>query len=465
MSAFTKSRRAFFFVLFPIFFTAYSFGESTDEVLIVVHDREITKDEFLYHFKKTGQEINQPNITEYLDLFIDFQLKLAQAREEGVDHNIGFINELAEYRLLLAAPYLTDKEKEEELAMEASERLHYEVDASHILLRLNANASPEDTIMAYTKAIQIRNRIMDGESFKQLALFFSDDPNVSKNEGRLGYFTAFQTEYPFESAVYKMRPGEISMPVRSNSGYHIIQLTGRRKISGEVKTEQEIIDLIIGAKDERTQMIEDAFVEKLKKVWSFEENPDALETICGLADERVYKGNFIPPVNQSFDETLFFIDGKNVYQKNLIDFIESFETTDRYLSIREYIHSLYKKFVASRLIQYENYKLEEKYPEFRFQLQEYRDAMLLLGITRQKVWLKAESDSTGLEKFYRENKQKYIREESVHPSNQKPEYKTLDEVYAAVLSDYQNSLMKKWIEDLRNRYDVKIDEEVLSSIY
>ena len=69
------------------------------------------------------------------------------------------------------------------------------------------------------------------------------------------------------------------------------------------------------------------------------------------------------------------------------------ETLYRNLSVREYIFSLYQKFVSSRLITYENYKLDEKYPEFRFQLEEYRDAMLLLAITRQKVWSKVESDS------------------------------------------------------------------------
>jgi hypothetical protein len=77
-----KCMQAIIFVHFLLFFTSYSYGESQNEVLLVVHDREITKDEFLYHFQKNNQEIKEQNIEEYLELFIDFQLKLAQAEEE-----------------------------------------------------------------------------------------------------------------------------------------------------------------------------------------------------------------------------------------------------------------------------------------------------------------------------------------------------------------------------------------------
>ena len=426
---YSKRNKIFLFVLFLLFIAAESYGGSNDVVLLVVHDREITRDEFLYNFHKSHKVLNQQNIEEYLELFVNFQLKLAQAREEGIHHNIGFINELAEYRLMLAAPYLTHREKEQEFVHEAFERLTFELDASHIVVKLDPEVSPEDTLKAYTQAIQIRNRILNGEPFEQLALAASGDHMVVRDSGKPGYFTAFQTVYSFESAVYNMNPGEISMPVRSNFGYHIIRLNDKRKAMGEIKNEQEVKELIYDAKDERTQMIKNAFVEKLKIDWSFVENLDALEIIYKLADERVYKGNWIAPANHSFDEPLFYIDGKRVYQKDFINFMSDQETLYRNLSVREYIFSLYQKFVSSRLITYENYKLDEKYPEFRFQLEEYRDAMLLLAITRQKVWSKVESDS--------------------------------DDV---IIADYQNYLMKNWIEELRSTYNVQINEEVLSSI-
>jgi peptidyl-prolyl cis-trans isomerase SurA len=237
--------------------------------------------------------------------------------------------------------------------------------------------------------------------------------------------------------------------VRSGHGYHLIQLNDKRQTSDEVKSESEINELMRQSKDERMQLIEDAFVKKLKKVWDFEENQDALEIIYELADERVYKGNWAGPSNLSFDETIFVIDGKDTYQKDLIEFMESFETEERQLPISEYINSIYHKFVSYRLIQYENFKLDEKYPEFRFQYQEYRDAMMLLEITRQKVWLKAESDPVGMENYYRENKGKYPSE---------------DEAHDMILADYRDYLMKKWIEELHSTFEVQINEDVLSSI-
>jgi len=104
---------SFFVFLITILFSTYSFSQSGDDTLLIVHDRVIKKSEFLYHWQKTGQEITNKNISEFLKSYINFQLKLADARERGFQRNIAFINELKEYRLLLAAPYLTDKEKEE----------------------------------------------------------------------------------------------------------------------------------------------------------------------------------------------------------------------------------------------------------------------------------------------------------------------------------------------------------------
>ena len=144
-----------------------------------------------------------------------------------------------------------------------------------------------------------------------------------------------------------------------------------------------------------------------------------------------------------------------VNQSSFIDFMNSKEHYGKEISIEEFIFSVYQKFVSERLITYENFKLEDKYPEFRFQYEEYRDAMLLLQITKQKIWLKAELDNSGLQIFFTENKNNYMLER---------ENKSLDEVFSVVQVDYQNYLMNKWVEGLRSKYHVKINEEVLSNI-
>ena len=289
------------------------------------------------------------------------------------------------------------------------------------MIKLDPGAFPEDTLRAYTEATQIRDRILEGESFEELALAISGNPLIVRMGGVPGYFTAFETLYSFETAAYNLNPGEISMPVRSRFGYHLIRVTHRRERAGERPAEEEIRKLIHEAKDERMQKIQDAFVEELKAYWNFTEYPEALETICRHADERAYKGDWGPPVDLSWNELLFMLDGRGIDQESFITFMSDQETPYRNVSLRDYIYSLYKKFVAYRLIAYENYKLPEKYPEFRFQLQEYRDAMLLLAITQNMVWSKAESGD-------------------------------------------QEKLMKEWEQALHSSYKVQLNEDLWSSL-
>lgn len=440
-------------IYFLLQFTVNSFGFSNNEILMIVHDREISRDEFLYHFRKNYQEINHQNIDSFLDEFINFHLKIAQARDERLHHNIGFINEIAEYRLILSAPYLTDKEKQKDFVNESLERLRYEIKIDQILVK-SESVNNSDTLRAISKASEIRNRLLKGETFEEVAQSFLDDGLIVYKPNKQGFISAFETEYHVESVAFNLKIGEISMPIKSQYGYSIIQLIDKRESEKNQKTEMEVINLIKEANDERIQLIEDAFVSKLKENWNFEENQVALNKICQFADERIYKGNWIPDSNLSFEEILLIIDGKSVMQSNFIDYMQNFETTDRSLTIKEYILSLYKKFVAERLIQYENLKLPEKYPEFRFQYEEYRDAMLLLQITKQKVWSKAEN-KTGIEQFFNENKKNYMTES---------EYKNPEEFDNVVRTDYQSFLMKEWIEELKTKYQVQINNEVLMSI-
>lgn len=433
--------------------TLNSFGLSNDVVLMLVNDREITRDEFLYHFLKNYQEINQQNIDKFLDDFINFHLKIAQAREEGIHHNIGFINELAEYRLILAAPYLTDKGKQQEFVNEALERLKYDIKIDQILVK-SESANKNDTLNAFRKAGEIRNRLLNGDSFEEVAKSFSNDGLIVYKPNKNVFISAFETEYHIENVAFNLNKSEISIPVKSTIGYSIIQLSDKRESQKNQKTDQEILNLIKDANDERMQLIEEALVTKLKREWNLNENQDALNTICLFANERIYKGNWTPDSKPGFEEVLLTIDGKSILQNNFIDYMQNFETTDRSLTIKEYIHSLFTKFVAARLIQYENLKLPEKYPEFRFKYEEYRDAMLLMQITKQKVWLKAE-DKTGIDQFFNENKTKY----KVESENKNP-----DEIDNIVRTDYQNFLMKEWIEELRVKYKVQINNEVLMSI-
>lgn len=214
-----------------------SFAQSNDPILMTINDKKITKSEFerIFHKNNKDSVVDEKAINDYLDLFINFKLKVFEAIANGLDTVTTFKQELSSYRKQLTAPYFVDKETEEKLVREAYERKKTRIRTSHILIKLSENASPEDTLAAYNKAIEIRNRILKGEDFSKLANEYSQDDVSKINGGDIGYLTVFTTVLPYENAAYSLKVGEISMPVRSQYGYHIIKVTDRKENPGEVK--------------------------------------------------------------------------------------------------------------------------------------------------------------------------------------------------------------------------------------
>lgn len=239
---------ALLFLMMPSLLLAQSYGKKT---LITIGDKKISAQEFMNTYEKNNinnDVIDKKSVEDYLDLYIDFKIKVTEAEHLMMDTSSTFIKELANYRQQLAKPYFSNDEITDELTREAYERMQYDINASHILIRCEANAIPADTLAAYNKAISIRNRALKGEDFGNLAAELSDDPSARDmeeipgvrraykgNKGNLGYFTVFDMVYPFETGAYNTNEGEISMPVRSDFGYHIIKVNSKTPASGTIK--------------------------------------------------------------------------------------------------------------------------------------------------------------------------------------------------------------------------------------
>jgi len=206
-----------------------------DDVLLRVADREVSREEFKWLYLKNNTADQHTDIEEYLDLYIRLRLKVEAAEDAGLHERPSFKKELAGYRKQLAKNYLTDHEVKERMLQKAYERYKTEINASHILVKCSPGASPGDSLKAYNKALDIRLRIKLGEPFESVAKGASDDPSVNINGGRLGYFTVFQTPLPFENAVYSMERGDLSMPVRTSKGYHIISVRDKKNNPGRIK--------------------------------------------------------------------------------------------------------------------------------------------------------------------------------------------------------------------------------------
>ncbi len=227
-------------VFFTLTILAASFSSiaQSSDIILKVEDEQVTREDFESIFRKNNRDsvITTASLDEYMELFINFKLKVRAAMEAGLDTSSSFQRELLGYRKQLARPYLVDQALLDELIEEAYERQKQEVRASHILIKCDPNASPADTLKAYERIVALRDRIVNGESFEAVATAKngSQDPSVRDNKGDLGYFSAFQMVYPFEEAAFNTAVGEISAPVRTNYGYHILQVNDKRDARGEI---------------------------------------------------------------------------------------------------------------------------------------------------------------------------------------------------------------------------------------
>ncbi|MBT8327328.1 MAG: peptidylprolyl isomerase [Bacteroidia bacterium] len=231
-------------------------------------DEMVYSDEFLRVFNKNNKEGHEPTkeeIEEYLELYTKFKLKVAEAYDRKMDTIPKFIKELAGYRKQLAQPYLTDKSVTERLIKEAYDRSLMEVNASHLLIACSKDASATDTAIAYNKILGLRSRVVDNnEKFSMLAEQFSDDPSAKTNKGSLGYFTAFQMIYPFENAAFNTEIGSVSMPIRTQFGYHLVYVRDKRKSMGDVKVAHIMMKFYNEGEVDSVKMKMDAVYAKLQ---------------------------------------------------------------------------------------------------------------------------------------------------------------------------------------------------------
>ncbi|MCF8233540.1 MAG: peptidyl-prolyl cis-trans isomerase [Bacteroidales bacterium] len=284
-----------------------------NRTLLEIGDDKVSVAEFMRVYQKNNLQsevMDKKSVDEYLDLYINFKLKVKQAEDLGLDTVSSFVNELSGYRKQLTKPYFIDEEVNEELIHEAYERKQYDIRASHILIRVAQNASAEDTAAAHNKAIEILEKARAGEDFNLLAVEFSDDPsardvkdnkgNVVRkgNEGDLGYFSVFDMVYPFETGAYSTAEGKISEPIRTRYGYHLIKVTDRKPAMGKARVAH------IYAKFPQQPSAEDSATlkERINKAYEeLESGTDFVEVVEKYSDDKAsrLKGGQLPIFNSN----------------------------------------------------------------------------------------------------------------------------------------------------------------------
>ncbi|MEO6191173.1 MAG: peptidylprolyl isomerase [Saprospiraceae bacterium] len=537
-------------------------AQKLDPTLFTINQNPIKVSEFEYIYNKNnGKDANytKSSLDEYLNLYIKFKLKVQAARDMKLDTIPSLIKELEGYRQQLTTNYLNDKEVVDKLAREVYDRQKKDVLIGHILISLAQSASPSDTLKAYNKAMEAYNLVKSSNDFKGAAKKYSEDKGSAQQGGYLGWFTAMLPDgfYSFESKVYNMKNGEVSMPFRTKLGYQIIQLIdsrpARRKMEAAhilirkgmkskpdevarqradsiysaikggasfeelarvysqdntsnliggnigffginqfessfedvafgIPTDGEIakpIETSIGwhiikrlrkeeelpyerakrkiqadiTRDSRFKQAQGSLIEKIKDEAGYKEDKLALDRLASKMDTSFFTYKWIAPENIT-NETVAVLGKNNI---NSVEFLDFIKTNSRLRvqgaddkNVKNTLKSMLSEFVSQKCLQYEESRLEDKYPDFKALMREYREGILLFEATKNVVWDRASDDTTGLKLFYEKNKDNYRWDERAVIQTV-----TIDTVNEKLANKIYAYAQKKGISKAINKFDSK----------
>lgn len=418
-----------------------------------------------------------------------------------------------------------------------------EVKVAHIMLKSNDKFTKEDSVKAKEKIEELYARLQKGEKFEDLAKQYSEDKSSARSGGALPMFGTGKMVFDFEVQSFGLKNiGDYSKPFTTPYGWHIVKLLERKAPPAFEKAKEELKGKI--NRDSRSDLNKISFVNKLKKEYQFTDNPKALNTFYTAADSSIVKTLFKKTTAKNPNDVLCYIAGKPYTVADFAAYVEANQSTTYKESLGKARLSLYENYISKILLDYEETRLDQKYPEFKALMEEYRDGILLFELTDQKVWSAAVKDSAGLEKFFKNNQAKYtwpdrlnatiytcanetiaaevrkliknkkISQDSllrrVNKSNplnltiktdkfekgdnhiiddiewkkgisknitanntvvfvkviekMPSQPKQLSEVRGAATAEYQNYLEKEWLDTLRKKYPVSINESVFKSL-
>jgi len=536
-------------------FAQFSFDDKT---LMTIGDEKVSVGEFLKVYNKNNTQTAYENssVEEYLDLFINFKLKVKQAEELKMDTSKAFNRELGSYREQLAKPYFVDEAVNEALLEEAYNRMLKDLRASHILIIVDEDAPAEDTLKAYNKITEIRKEIINGLDFAEAAVAYSDDPSAKDrkeipgkqsfmpgNKGDIGYFTVFNMVYPFETAAYNTPLDSISSPVRTKYGYHLLKVNDIQnamgvvqvahifvalrpdasaadsvrkaekinniaqkikegmkfedavrkysedrgsiankgklskftcnrvvpefvevinklnidEISDPVKTRYgfHIVKLISRdtpgtfekeaphlkeriAKDQRARKSEEAVISKIKTENGFKVYEQAKDEVYQMIDTSVFDATFVADSLKMMTSTVLKIGKEKYTQYDFAEYVKKNQSRQEKGNLKAYLDKQFRGFVDETCLAYEDKNLENNYPEFRDLMQEYHDGILLFNLTDKEVWSKAVTDTVGLEKFFNGRSDQYMWNERVDATVYEIRDRTLTDKVKEIIMKYDS---------------------------
>lgn len=292
-----------------------------ENYVLKIGNRTINSKEFAQTYQKLLQSdsIRKDNQKEFINNYINYKLVVYAAERMGKDTTRAFREEIDSYRKELANPYLVDKQVLEKLIQESYERMREEVRVAQIFIPLAKNASPADTMAAYNELRALRARITKGESFEQLAKTNSKDTYSAIKGGDLGFLSVLENNYTFETAAYNTPKGEMSIPFRTNKGFHLIKVLDRHSFRGKVKLAHILVSLAPNASSDEATVAK----KKIDEAYEYLKRNEPFEGVCRAFSEdprtkdnggvmnRFWDAGTL--IDQKIVETVFALKEKNDY--------------------------------------------------------------------------------------------------------------------------------------------------------
>ena len=429
------------------------------ETLMTINGKPVSAEEFLYIYEKNNQAgaMDPKSMDEYLEMFINFKLKVAEAESQGIDTTAAFKKELKGYRAQATPKYLQDDQAIDSLVRLSWRHMSKDRRAAHIAIQCPASASAGATDSALAKIKEARERVTLGrqvmkgkgkkakpvrekpEAFDAVAREISTDPQVQNNGGELGWITPFRYVYPLEEAVYNTPVGEVSEVFRTQYGFHIVLIEEERDHK-EVKAAHIMKMVPADSLDaEKKAQIEeiaknvtkDNFAE-IAKIESDDRGSSSRGGELGWfgkgmmvkefedAAFGLQPGEMSKPVRTQYGwHIILKEDERGIQPLDSIrpQILRQVQRDDRMKEAeksfiakvrREY--NLPAEMSDADVKAYADEHLEAKYPDLKNLVQEYHDGILLFEVSLREVWDKAAKDTAGLENYFKANKKKYTWE-------------------------------------------------------
>ena len=443
-------RKAFLFVaLAALSMTA----AAQNETLMTINGKPVSAEEFLYIYEKNNQAgaIDPKTMDEYLDMFINFKLKVAEAESQGIDTTEAFKKELKGYRAQATPKYLQDEQAMDSLVELSWRHMGKDRRAAHIAIQCPMSADEATQAEALAKINEAYERVTIGkkveskkkkekrlpvEAFDAVAREVSTDPSVQETGGELGWITPFRYVYPLEEAVYGTELGKVSKPFRTQYGWHIIlieeeidhkevkarhimKMVPDNNLDAEKKalidsiaaivTPENFADLAQRESDDRGSSMrggELGWFGKGMMVKPFEETAFSLAVGEISAPVRTQYGWHI--LYKEDERGIQPLDSMRAQVLRQVQRDERSKEADKsFIRKTRAEYTLPAEMSDADVKAYADAHLEEKYPDLKNLVQEYHDGILLFEVSLREVWDKAAKDTAGLEAYFKANKKNY----------------------------------------------------------